>query len=82
MHYGFARRFVRALLTTGVLMTSVSGMAQAQALTVYLIGNAGVALTDGTTSLLVDLPFEPGAFGYMLYDPSALQRVIPRVDRS
>lgn len=42
-------------------------------LSIRLVGNAGVALSDGTTSLLVDLPYESGAFGYMHYDPAALR---------
>lgn len=68
-----ARRFVPAWVTTAVLVALVPGVARAQELTVHLIGNAGVVLTDGTTSLLVDLPYEPGAFGYMHYDPALLQ---------
>jgi glyoxylase-like metal-dependent hydrolase (beta-lactamase superfamily II) len=73
MHYGFVRRLVRACANTAVLVALVSGVAQAQVLTVHLIGNAGVVLTDGHTSLLIDLPYEPGAFGYMHYDPALLQ---------
>lgn len=46
---------------------------QAQELTVRLVGNAGVLLTDGETSLLIDLPYQSGAFGYMHYDPAQLQ---------
>lgn len=46
---------------------------QTPELSIRLIGNAGVALSDGTTSLLVDLPYEPGAFGYARYDPAALR---------
>ena len=38
-----------------------------------LIGNAGVVLSDGSSSLLVDLPYESGAFGYMTYTADALQ---------
>ena len=41
-------------------------------LTVTMVGNAGVVLSDGHTSLLVDLPYESGAFGYMAYDAGAL----------
>lgn len=41
-------------------------------LAVTMVGNAGVVLTDGATSLLVDLPYESGAHGYMTYDPAAL----------
>ena len=40
---------------------------------VELVGNAGVILSDGVTSLLVDLPYEPGAFGYQRYDPALLR---------
>lgn len=46
---------------------------QAPTLTVEFVGNAGVSLSDGSTTLLVDLPYEPGAFGYMRYDPGALR---------
>lgn len=46
---------------------------QTPELSIQLIGNAGVVLSDGTTSLLVDLPYEPGAFGYAHYDPRALR---------
>ncbi len=45
---------------------------EAAVLDVEMVGNAGVVLTDGATSLLVDLPYEPGAFGYMDYDPASL----------
>ena len=55
------------------LLASMPCVAQAQDLTVQLVGNAGVLLTDAATSLLIDLPYEPGAFGYMRYDPARLQ---------
>lgn len=45
---------------------------RADQLTVTMVGNAGVVLSDGASSLLVDLPYESGAFGYMTYDPAAL----------
>lgn len=44
----------------------------ADTLTVHLVGNAGVILTDRTTTLLVDLPYRSGAFGYQTYDPTTL----------
>ena len=42
---------------------------QTPALQVTMVANAGVILSDGATSLLVDLPYEPGAYGYDDYDP-------------
>ena len=40
---------------------------------VTLVGNAGVALSDGTTTLLVDLPYQSGAFGYQRYDLTSVE---------
>ncbi len=45
---------------------------QSPTLSITIVGNAGVLLSDGATSLLVDLPYESGAFGYQTYDPSDL----------
>lgn len=60
---------------TAFLVASLSCAAQAQELTVRLVGNAGVVLTDGAATLLVDLPYESGAFGYERYDPALLEPV-------
>lgn len=73
MTYGIVHRFSRFSVVVALHLALLSGVAQAQELTVHLVGNAGVVLTDGTTSLLVDLPYESGAFGYMRYDPARLR---------
>lgn len=57
------------------LLAGCAQAARAQELAVTLVGNAGVMLSDGATSLLVDLPHEPGAFGYISWDPAALEPV-------
>ncbi|GAB5519630.1 MAG: hypothetical protein RhofKO_18810 [Rhodothermales bacterium] len=44
-------------------------------LTVTFIGNEGVMLSDGATTLMVDLPYQSGYSGYMTYEPSALAPV-------
>jgi L-ascorbate metabolism protein UlaG (beta-lactamase superfamily) len=54
------------------LLVALSGV-QAPELRITMVGNAGVLLTDGATSLLVDLPYRSGAFGYMTYDPADLE---------
>ncbi|MEZ4456369.1 MAG: MBL fold metallo-hydrolase [Gemmatimonadales bacterium] len=56
----------------GVIATLLGGQ-PAGDLRITLVGNAGVLLSDGTTTLLVDLPYESGAFGYQAYDPGALR---------
>ncbi len=60
----------RRLSFFGLLVLAVN--APPSELRVTLVGNAGVLLTDGVTSLLVDLPYESGAFGYQEYDPDSL----------
>jgi L-ascorbate metabolism protein UlaG (beta-lactamase superfamily) len=42
--------------------------AQSATLTATFIGNMAFAITDGTTMLYTDFPYESGAFGYMTYD--------------
>ncbi len=56
-----------------LLLIAWSSPVQTAELTIQLIGNAGVMLSDSVTSVLVDLPYEPGAFGYMRYDPAGLE---------
>lgn len=74
---GIARMFALVLLS-GILAAHTSAErspdhgAEPNELDVTMVGNAGVVLTDGATSLLVDLPYESGAHGYMTYDPAAL----------
>ena len=46
---------------------------QSAPLQLQFIGNAGVLLSDGVTSLLVDVPYQSGAFGYMEYDLESAQ---------
>lgn len=65
--------FLRRPVAAALLLLPAPVAAQAPELSVELIGNAGVVLSDGATSLLVDLPYEPGAFGYQRYDPARLQ---------
>jgi hypothetical protein len=69
------RKRVVGVPLMALALASLSGVGHAQELTVHFVGNAGVVLTDGDTSLLVDLPYESGAFGYMRYDPALLRPV-------
>lgn len=53
-------------------MLFLSATAVEAQLEITMVGNAGVVLSDGSTTLMVDLPYVPGAFGYMEYDPAGL----------
>ncbi len=61
------------MLSAALLLTVLqAGEPQSPALRVRFIGNEGFALSDGRTTLVTDLPYQPGAFGYMSYDPASL----------
>ena len=60
-------------MRVGLVVLLVAWPQAGAELRVDLIGNAGVVLSDGSTSLLVDLPYESGAFGYMTYAAAALR---------
>jgi glyoxylase-like metal-dependent hydrolase (beta-lactamase superfamily II) len=62
-------------VTLGILIASAALALTPQhgELTVRIVGNAGVLLSDSATSILVDLPYESGAFGYDRYDPAQLR---------
>ncbi len=45
-----------------------------EALTLRFIGNAGFEITDGTSTILVDFPYQSGAYGYMRYDSTEIRR--------
>jgi len=69
----FCHRLPHWPLITAFASAIIPNVVSAQELSVQYIGNAGVILSDSTTSLLIDLPYESGAFGYMQYDPELLQ---------
>ncbi len=52
--------------------TASSPAPQVAALQIRFIGNEGFELSDGETTILTDLPYQPGAFNYMQYDPGTL----------
>ncbi len=62
---------VRFVVTFTHLLILVLGTATSQrtdTLHIRFIGNAAFELSDGTTTLGTDLPYQSGAFGYMTYD--------------
>ena len=53
----------------------IAAVAQPIELEVRFTGNGGVLLSDGVTSVLVDVPYQSGAFGYMEYAIDSVQPV-------
>ncbi len=58
--------------TSLVCLFCIVAFSPRYALEVSLIANAGVLLSDGDNSLVIDLPYRPGAYGYAEYDPSSI----------
>jgi L-ascorbate metabolism protein UlaG (beta-lactamase superfamily) len=46
-------------------------------LSIRFLGNAGFELTAGDATVLVDFPYQSGAFGYMTFDPAELRERKP-----
>lgn len=61
------------LLTGDAAPPDGAAAAASDSLHVRFIGNEGVSLSDGATTLLTDLPYVSGAFGYMHYRPEQLR---------
>jgi L-ascorbate metabolism protein UlaG (beta-lactamase superfamily) len=59
------------------LLVSSIVIAQPREIQVTFIGNCGLHLTDGETDIYVDFPYKSGAYGYMTYEDSVLEDVIP-----
>jgi L-ascorbate metabolism protein UlaG (beta-lactamase superfamily) len=56
----------------GPLVLATAAAAQSPPLQIQFIGNEAVAVSDGRLLLVTDFPYQSGAFGYMRYEPSAL----------
>lgn len=57
------------LIASALLLAFLQG----QTLDITFIGNEAVAVSDGRLLLVTDFPYRSGAFGYMRYEPSAVQ---------
>ncbi len=55
------------------LLMALAFTTTADTLDIRFIGNAGFVISDGTVSLVTDLPYRSGAFGYMTYDLDGVQ---------
>jgi hypothetical protein len=61
------------LAIAGVTLVLHAGPStQRPALDARFIGNMAVAVTDGTTTLMSDFPYQSGYSRYMTYDPAAI----------
>lgn len=58
---------------------ATAAAAQSPPLQIQFIGNEAVAVSDGRLLLVTDFPYQSGAFGYMRYEPSALNPAGRRV---
>lgn len=57
-----------------VLLNSV-GFGQSNEIEITFLGNAGFLMSDGVTNIYFDFPYKSGAYGYMTYDESELDKI-------
>lgn len=60
-------------MTLFLLLLLAAGAPEANELQFRFIGNDGFEISDGTATILVDFPYQSGAFGYMSFDPAELE---------
>ena len=71
------RRDAAMALATFVLLTAV--VAPSPGIEARFIGNSAFEVSDGTATILIDFPYQSGAFGYMTFLPAELR---PRRERA
>jgi L-ascorbate metabolism protein UlaG (beta-lactamase superfamily) len=63
----------RLAIACTLLALHTAQSAQRPALDARFIGNMAVAITDGTTTLISDFPYQSGYSRYMTYDPAEIR---------
>jgi len=63
------------LLFIATLFLTQTSLAQENKITIRFIGNCGLHMTDGTTNIYTDFPYKSGAYGYMKFNTSELERI-------
>ncbi len=60
-------------LQFALMLLAALAVAPGDSLEIRYVGNAGFELYDGATTLLIDLPYESGAYSLMTYDPNTIR---------
>jgi hypothetical protein len=71
MKYSYKNTIVSILF---ILLTNFS-FGQTNEIKITFIGNAGFHMTDGNTDIYFDFPYKSGAYGYMTYDETELNKI-------
>lgn len=71
------KMYPKTILLLTCLYVSVSSYSQAPVINVRMIGNCGLEMTDGTSTIYFDFPYKSGAHKYMTYEPSELDSMKP-----
>jgi len=64
-----------ALLFIITLFLTQTSLAQENKVTIRFIGNCGLHMTDGTTTIYTDFPYKSGAYGYMKFSKAELDSI-------
>lgn len=69
------KHYKRILVALSLIFVSNFGFSQSNEISVKLIGNAGLHMTDGNLNIYVDFPYRSGAYGYMEYDEFEIDNI-------
>ncbi len=67
--------YKNVLLIISLIFVSNSGFGQSNEISVRLIGNCGLYMTDGELNIYIDFPYKSGAHNYMEYDKSEIDSI-------
>ncbi len=57
------------------LFMALAGFGQSNEIKIRHVANAGLHMTDGNLTVYFDFPYKSGAYGYMAYDASELDKI-------
>ncbi|WP_323789794.1 hypothetical protein [Psychroserpens sp.] len=69
------RTFRGQILTLILCLITTLGFSQSKEIKIEFLGNCGLYLTDGKTSIYTDFPYKSGAHGYMDFEETELDSI-------
>ena len=66
------KKILQPILVSIFFLIAAISLGQNQKITIKLLGNCGLFMTDGKLNLYVDFPYTSGAHDYMTYNPEVL----------
>lgn len=66
---------MKRIFTLTLCLFTIFGFSQTNEIKIEFLGNCGLYLSDGETNIYTDFPYKSGAYGYMQFEESELDRI-------